>query len=144
MGVVSRPSSVVQDDPRAPPEPVSRPSASPNHAATSGAPDSDKYVDKLLRNADSLPPITWSNWYREVRWFNLSVIVVTPLVALYGALTTDLDSRTFWFCAFYYVFNMIGGVFGLFRKVVLSLIPLGVFRNYCGQVPQRTAQTFLS
>jgi len=71
-------------------------------------PHSDKYVDQLLRNADPLPPITWANWYREVRWFNLSVIVITPLAALYGALTTHLDPRTFWFCVFYYVFNTIG------------------------------------
>jgi hypothetical protein len=102
MGVVSHPSGVVQN------EPAAHASASSESAATSGMPDSDKYVDKLLRNAEPLPPITWSNWYREVRWFNLSVIVLTPLAALYGALTTHLDARTFWFCAFYYVFNMIG------------------------------------
>jgi len=105
MGVVSRPSGVVQN------EPISHPPASSESAATSGVPDSDKYVDKLLRNVDPLPPITWSNWHREVRWFNLSVIVVTPLVALYGAMTTHLDARTLWFCAFYFVFNVIGGFF---------------------------------
>jgi len=90
-------------------EPVSHSSTSSDSAATSGMPDSDKYVDKLLRNADRSPPITWSNWYKEIRWFNLSVIVITPLVALYGALTTRLETRTLWFCVFYYVFNMIGG-----------------------------------
>lgn len=73
--------------------------------------DSDKYVDKLLRNAQPLPPITWSNWHKQVRWFNLSVIIITPLVALYGAATTRLDARTLWFCVLYYVFNMIGGLF---------------------------------
>jgi hypothetical protein len=120
MGVVSRPSSVVQDDSRAQPEPVPDPSAPSNPTATSSTPDSDKYVDKLLRNAEPLPPITWSNWHREVRWFSLSVIVITPLIALYGALTTPLDARTFWFCAFYYVFNMIGEVSVCFGKLSSS------------------------
>ena len=109
MGVVSRPSSVVQDDPGAQPMPISHALVSSDSLVASGVPDSDKYVDKLLRDADPLPPITWSNLYREIRWFNLSVIVITPLVALYGALTTFLETRTFWFCVFYYVFNMIGG-----------------------------------
>ena len=109
MGVVSRPSGTVQDDSGAHPKLISYGSVSSGPVATPGIPDSDKYVDKLLRNADPLPPITWSNWYREIRWFNLSVIVITPLVAFYGALTTRLDTCTFWFCVFYYVFNMIGG-----------------------------------
>jgi len=109
MGVVSRPSGLVQDNFRAQPKAASHPSVSSNSTPT---PDSDKYVDKLLQNADPLPPITWSNWHKEVRWFNLSVIVITPLVALYGALTTHLEMQTFWFCVLYYVFNMIGGFFG--------------------------------
>jgi len=108
MGVVSRSSSVVEDDFRVQSKPSSHSSLSSTATATSVPSDSDKYVDKLLRNAEPLPPITLSNCYREVRWFNLSVIVITPLVALYGALTTRLDTRTFWFCVFYYVFNMIG------------------------------------
>lgn len=120
MGVVSRPSGVVHEDFRTQPRPSSHASASSSSAATSVIPDSDKYVHKLLRNAEPLPPITWSNWYGEIRWFNLSVIVVTPLVALYGALTTRLETRTFWFCVFYYVFNMIGGYLNLFRDDVLS------------------------
>ena len=115
MGVVSRPSGVVQDNFRAQPKAASHPSVSSNPTPTPLIPDSDKYVDKLLQNADPLPPITWSNWHKEVRWFNLSVIVITPLVALYGALTTHLDTRTFWFCVLYYVFNMIGGFLGPFR-----------------------------
>lgn len=130
MGVVSRPSNVVQDGSRAQPEPVSQAPTLHDPAATADIPDSDKYVDKLLRSAEPLPPITWSNWYREIRWFNLSVIVITPLVALYGALTTHLETRTFWFCVFYYVFNMIGGFLVSFETMSSCLIPLGTFRNH--------------
>lgn len=81
------------------------------NALASGVADSDKYVQRLLRDAEQSPPVTFSNWYKQVRWFNLSVIAVTPLVALYGATTTHLDIRTFCFCVFYYVFNMIGQSF---------------------------------
>ena len=135
MGVVSRLSGAVQDDPGAHPKPVSHAPAFADSVATSGIPDSDKYVDKLLRSADPLPPISWSNWYNEIRWFNLSVIVITPLVALYGALTSRLESRTFWFCVFYYVFNMIGGCPACFGEKFPRLIALGIFRNHGGCVP---------
>ena len=90
-------------------QPLSSPSSKPKSDVTaSSIPVSDKYVDKLLRSTEPLPPITRSNWYKEVRWFNLLVIIITPLLSIYGAATTNLDVRTFWFCVFYYVFNMIG------------------------------------
>ena len=114
MGVVSRPSGVVQDGLGTQPKPVSHAPASSDSTAASVAQNSDKYVDKLLRDAEPSPPIAWSNWYKEVRWFNLSVIVITPLVASYGALTTHLETPTFWFCVLYYVFNMIGGFLSVF------------------------------
>ena len=119
MGPIPRLSRLIQNDPGAQSESVPLASVSAKSVTASSTLDIDKYVDKLIRGAEPLPPITWSNWYKEVRWFNLSVIVITPLVALYGALTTHLDVRTFWFCAFYYVFNVIGGFFGLFLGLVL-------------------------
>ena len=112
MGIISRSSDTPKRDLGAQPDPAPHPSTS---AATTNP---DKYADKLLRNAEPLPPITWSNWYREVRWFNLSVIVITPLVALYGALTTRLETRTLLFCVLYYVFNMIGAFPTLFLNGV--------------------------
>ena len=121
MGAISRPSSVSQDGFRLQPEAASHPSVPPDLTPTSAVPTVlHKRTDELLRNAESLPPITWSNWYTEVRWFNIFVIVVTPLVALYGALTTHLETRTFWFSVFYYVFTMIGGLLNQFLGHVLS------------------------
>ena len=111
MGVVSRHSAVVQDGSALQSELASVPPKS----------DSDKYADKFLRSAQPSPPIAWSNWYRQVRWFNLSVIVITPLVALYGAATTHLDPRTFSFCVLYYVFNMIGGSFLVCSGIIIFL-----------------------
>lgn len=127
MGAVSHPSGVTQGGSRVRPESASLASTPPKpDPVTSGSSGSDKYVDKLLRDAEQLPPITWFNWYKEVRWFNLLVIAVTPLVALYGAMTTHLDIRTFCFCVFYYVFNMIGRLFLVCLGVSdLGLISLG-------------------
>jgi hypothetical protein len=139
MGLISPLSDVVQGDPRAHlNKSASFASVSPKSEATtpSGTPVSDRYVDRLLRNAEPLPPITRLNWYKEIRWFNLSVIVITPLVALYGAATTRLDVRTFWFCVFYYVFNMIGEPF--YRPLEGELIPLGTLRNHRWYVPWRS------
>ncbi|KAJ6598464.1 delta 9-fatty acid desaturase protein [Mycena vulgaris] len=50
-----------------------------------------------------------------VRWFNVSVLVVTPLIALYGLLFVPLDRRTIMFAAAYYVFSMIGITAGFHR-----------------------------
>lgn len=112
MGAVSPPFGPAQEASGMQAKSASLDSVPPNSdAVASGEPDSEKYVDKLLRNVEPSPSISWSNWYKEVRWFNLSVIVVTPLVASYGAVTTHLDWRTFCFCLFYYLFNMIGGYF---------------------------------
>lgn len=55
-----------------------------------------------------LPPVTWQNFYKEIRWFNLGVVVLTPILALYGLWTTKLQTPTVLFSVAYYVFNMIG------------------------------------
>lgn len=56
------------------------------------------------------PPLTIRNWAKEVVWFNLGVVTLTPLISLYGLITTRFDGRTAWFCVAYYVFNMIGSL----------------------------------
>lgn len=54
------------------------------------------------------PPITWSNFHSEIRWFNLGVVTLTPLAALYGIMTTDMNRATLWFSAFLWAYNMLG------------------------------------
>lgn len=56
----------------------------------------------------TLPSVTWRNFYKEIRWFNLAVVVLTPSLALYGLWTTKLQTPTVVFSVAYYVFNMIG------------------------------------
>jgi stearoyl-CoA desaturase (delta-9 desaturase) len=45
-----------------------------------------------------------------IRWFNVSVLVITPLIALYGLLFVPFDRRTVTFAFAYYVFSMIGRI----------------------------------
>lgn len=54
------------------------------------------------------PPITWRNFHTEIRWFNLSVVALTPLIALYGFLTTRLHTYTLAFALFLWAYNMLG------------------------------------
>ncbi|KZT20631.1 hypothetical protein NEOLEDRAFT_1122368, partial [Neolentinus lepideus HHB14362 ss-1] len=61
------------------------------------------------------PEITWRNAYREIRWFSLAVLVLTPMLALYGSFTTPLRRKTCIFSVLYYVFNMLGITAGYHR-----------------------------
>ena len=59
-----------------------------------------------------LPLVAWLRtvwtWGSQIRWFNLIVVVATPLMSLYGAYTTTLKTNTFIFCILCYLINMIG------------------------------------
>jgi hypothetical protein len=68
----------------------------------------DRYVDKVLKETKPLPTVTWRSLHKEIRWFNFSIIVFFPLVALYGIFTTKLLQPTFAFATLYYVFSMFG------------------------------------
>lgn len=54
------------------------------------------------------PPITWRNFHTEIRWFNLGVVTLTPLAALYGLCTTEIRTPTVWFSVFLWAYNMVG------------------------------------
>lgn len=47
----------------------------------------------------------------RIRWFNLGVIVLTPLISLYGILSTPLRIETSLLCAFYFWATMLGMLF---------------------------------
>jgi hypothetical protein len=44
----------------------------------------------------------------RIIWFNLLVVTITPILSLYGLLTTRVNYSTVVFCISYYIFNMIG------------------------------------
>lgn len=56
-----------------------------------------------------LPPLfdeetTLRNWYKHVNWFHCVLLLGTPLIGLYGALTTELQTKTLiWSIIYYYI-----------------------------------------
>ncbi|OBZ71977.1 Acyl-CoA desaturase [Grifola frondosa] len=59
------------------------------------------------------------NWamhtFKRIRWFNLAILTITPLVGLYGIYTTPLHLKTFVWACVYYAFSMIGITAGYHR-----------------------------
>lgn len=70
--------------------------------------DMQTFISRADGGGTRLPSPTWQNWYTEIRWFNLAVVTSTPLLAVYGAFTTQIRAQTVAFCALYYFLNMIG------------------------------------
>ena len=66
------------------------------------------FVQRQLAATPVRPPVTVQNWTKEVIWFNLGTVLLTPIVSLWGLYTTAFTAHTVAFCVFYYVFNMIG------------------------------------
>lgn len=68
----------------------------------------DNYVDYTLKNTKPLPPVTWSNFLKELNYLSLAILTITPSVALYGAFTTKLRWETAAFAVFYYFITGFG------------------------------------
>lgn len=64
----------------------------------------------LLNN---FPPIV------GVRWFNVSVLTLTPAIAGYGLLVAPVYCKTAVFAVLYYVFSMLGEPLAI---IILALI----------------------
>jgi stearoyl-CoA desaturase (delta-9 desaturase) len=61
-------------------------------------------VAHTLRNVKPLPPVTWNNWWKELEYVSTGVIVLVPLISLYGALTVELKWQTaVWSVAYYFI-----------------------------------------
>ncbi|KAK7696572.1 hypothetical protein QCA50_001230 [Cerrena zonata] len=69
---------------------------------------SKSFVARQLDASTPLPPVTWSNLSERIIWFNLITVILTPLLSLYGILTTRVTSQTLIFSIVYYVWNMLG------------------------------------
>ena len=54
----------------------------------------NNYVQRTLKNEAELPPVTWRNWYKEVSWPPATLLLIEPLIALYGILTTAVMWQT--------------------------------------------------
>ncbi|TFY65973.1 hypothetical protein EVG20_g5120 [Dentipellis fragilis] len=63
----------------------------------------------------------------RIRWFNLAIVTLLPLLAFYGACTTKLEWQTLLFCMWCYLLNMLGITAGYHR--------LWSHRSYNATVP---------
>ena len=98
----------------------------------------DNYVDHTLKNTKPLPPVTWSNWWKELNYLSLAILTITPAVALYGSFTTKLRWETGIFAVMYY-FITGWGVYLFCRRPLLfftgSLLIVVHCRHYSGLPP---------
>ena len=67
----------------------------------------NSYVARTILNEPELPPITWSNWYKEVDWPKAVVLGSEPFIALYGIYTTSFVWQT---AVFTYVWGILTGL----------------------------------
>lgn len=75
---------------------------------TRPAPRTKSVSSRSLQLTAPRPPITRTNFIYEIRWFNLAVVTLTPLLSIYGLCTTKLHKATIAFSIVCYVVNMIG------------------------------------
>jgi stearoyl-CoA desaturase (delta-9 desaturase) len=75
----------------------------------------NNYVARTLLNEPELPPITWSNWYREINWPKLIVLGSEPFIALYGICTTTSMWQTTVFALLYGILTGLGITAGYHR-----------------------------
>ncbi|KNZ64380.1 uncharacterized protein VP01_1037g16 [Puccinia sorghi] len=77
--------------------------------------DRRSFVQRALRNEESLPKINWRNCYREINLISTLALTLVPIVALYGALTTPLCRLTLAWSIVYYYFTGLGITAGYHR-----------------------------
>ena len=68
----------------------------------------DNYVSWTLKNQKERPPMSWDNWWKELNYLSLSILTITPAIAIYGALTQPLRWQTAVFSVFYYFVTGLG------------------------------------
>lgn len=68
----------------------------------------DNYVAWTIKNQKPLPPIGWNNWWKELNYLSLSILTITPTIALLGAYYTRLRWETAVWSVFYYFVTGLG------------------------------------
>lgn len=68
----------------------------------------DNYVQHTLRTVEPLPPITLSNVFQELNRLTASLLILSPLIGLYGAYKTPLCWQTGVWAVMYYFITGLG------------------------------------
>jgi stearoyl-CoA desaturase (delta-9 desaturase) len=75
----------------------------------------NNYVARTLLNESELPPITWSNWYKQVNWPQATLLCLEPFIAIYGIFTTSFVWQTTLFTFLWYFLTGLGITAGYHR-----------------------------
>ncbi|KAI0058134.1 hypothetical protein BV25DRAFT_1902258 [Artomyces pyxidatus] len=73
----------------------------------------DNYVSHILKTTEPLPPVTASNWWKELNHLNIAILGLPHIITLYGLFTTRLRPQTAIFAVAYYFFTCLGASNGL-------------------------------
>lgn len=96
----------------------------------------DDYVTRTLEREPPLPPAQWKNFFSEIQWVSAIVLSTTPLLAIYGMFTTQLQWKTFAWAAVYYLFTGLGITAGYHRlwshRAYTASRPLEYFLAFMG------------
>jgi stearoyl-CoA desaturase (delta-9 desaturase) len=72
-------------------------------------PDStENYVSHTLKTTKPLPPISWNNFFSEINWLNVAILILTPIMGVIGVYYTRLRWETALFSFFYYYYTGFG------------------------------------
>ncbi|KAI5481749.1 hypothetical protein MNV49_000026 [Pseudohyphozyma bogoriensis] len=83
--------------------------------AVDTASENDNYVRRVLAKEKPLPPITVATLLPNIQWVSFLALTVTPMVAVYGACTTALQTKTLVWCVVYYFITGLGITAGYHR-----------------------------
>ncbi|ORX99237.1 omega9 fatty acid desaturase [Basidiobolus meristosporus CBS 931.73] len=94
--------------------------------------NSEKPKNPPTKEELQLPPLfdeqpTLQNWYKHVDWVNAPILVISPLVAIYGILTTELVRKTLiWTIIYYFItgISITAGYHRYFSHRAFSASPL--------------------
>ncbi|KAI0034196.1 delta 9-fatty acid desaturase protein [Vararia minispora EC-137] len=75
----------------------------------------DNFVEHILKNTTSRPPITFSNVLSEINYLNLIILTAIPALSVYGACTTELRWETTVWSMLYYLITGLGITAGYHR-----------------------------
>jgi len=87
----------------------------------------DNYVRKVLAKEKPLPPITWRTLPQNINVVSFLAITVVPILSLYGAFTTKLETKTAIWAIVYYFMTGLGITAGYHR--------LWAHRSYTASLP---------
>ena len=74
----------------------------------SALPTPNGMTSNPLASVSKDPKIRYKSVMEQIKWVNLLALTVTPLVGLYGAYNTPLQTKTLLWSIFLYTFAMLG------------------------------------